>query len=322
MATLEYAVWQWNLSADATRASLDVHDSDAPHNSHVRYAFPGDGLLGKDKILAYGCNNSISPSGNWFLYTTDAGHVTVQFKTWEADSNFAVTYPDYNAWGVNTDLIGMVCGEDTLTVGKGFQDNRFSANSDDWFCLGVGWPGNGRFGECGKNTVVCSPRHEKSIMVTFSERGNGKSGGRFKDKCDRHSGDDVDIWVGGHFWVCTNDDVNPDLRDGIECPDFCNTCEVSWQIPSYPGETGVARVRSRQPKSAHLQLVSNRAGWRIGSRIPGILRMVDMRGRMIHHVPLHPEAGPASLTAPSGSVCLWTFTSRNGARERGTVCRR
>lgn len=322
VVTLEYAVWQWNLSADATRASLDVHEKDAPHNSHVQYEFPGDGLLGEDKIQAYGCNNSISPSGNWFLYTTDAGHVTVQFNNWEKDSGFAVTSRDYNAWGVNTDQIAMVCGEDTITVGKGFQDNRYSANSDDWFCLGVGWPGNGRFGECGKNTVLCSPKYEKSIMVTFSERGNGKSGGRFKDKCDRHSGDDVHHWVGGHFWVCTEEDINPDLRDGIQCPDFCDTCDVSWQIPTYPEEIAVSHMRAERPHASRVQFVSNRMTWHVSARTSGVLRIVDTRGRTVRALALHRDTAPVALALPASGVCVWTFTPTAGAREQGVLCSR
>jgi hypothetical protein len=204
----------WGMDAYGTRISIGVE------RSHVRYVLPGDGKLsasttGADYV-GYGCNNIISPSGNLFAWTVDAGHAGLLYRTWDSRQTCdgTVIWEDYNAWAVNAATMATTCtgfGQ-TVTVGIGFEGNRWSANSDKWLCLGLGFPPEGRFAKCGKNQVLVNWQDKKTIMVSFNPRASCKSS---PELCDKHSTDPRLYNEAGDFWVTGPDaEINADLRPG------------------------------------------------------------------------------------------------------------
>jgi hypothetical protein len=228
---LSNPIWQWTLSADASRLCADMME---PHTNYVWYDLAqGDGQLcdncplyfkqgRKTCCVAYGCNNAIAPSGNYYIGTTDAAHVHIQLYRHQdlidsvKDSYKTISTQDYNAWCVNCEGISYICGDQTITVGSGFQGNRMSVNSDEWICIGLGHKaGGGRFGDCGSNQVLCNWKREKTIMVSF----NPLSCPNAEDaqQCSPHVDNQTKTNAAGTFWVSgPAEEINEDLRQYVD----------------------------------------------------------------------------------------------------------
>ncbi len=294
----KYMVWQWTLSADGMRVSADVDDDNAAYNDHVRCELTNDGSCelptncpiyyhqGREwGCVAYGCNNAISPGGTYFCWTSDPSHANVQLIAWDGivddlntqkENRILIGRDTYNQWAVNTDEIATVCGDKTVTVGTGFQGNRFSVNSDQWICMGLGWPGHGRFGECSSNQVLLNWKKEKTVMVSFNKRSCSKD--RTVAECDKHVPDQVKQNAAGTFLVTgPEDEIYPDLRKYVDITD------VSSKRQKKAATRQRCTIYMPSPHTIVVALKAVSQG--------GTVRLFDSHGRLIDTKQVHISGG-------------------------------
>lgn len=185
IATLPYATWVWNMSANADKIVVVKNDDTKPcaNGDVLRYNWPVDNTKPcSDASISYstGCTAALSPSGSTVFHTTDAGHSYFGFTQWASNSQSITTIGpqggfagvgSYNAWAVNCSPIKVKCADDSFyTVGNGTEENRWSANSDKWVCFNLGWQPAGRQMECSANQVLINWQDHKTIMVSFNPR--------------------------------------------------------------------------------------------------------------------------------------------------------
>jgi hypothetical protein len=230
VVVFQYAVWQFGMSADASRAILRLL-SENPMGQIFKYTMPGTGAISSANKVEYGdgCGVAMSPSGMWFMRILGGSHITIQVHSWDLTKDTILqSYPDINSWAVNSSTFSTHClwsaisGGITVSLGYGTDSNRWSCNSDKWFCLFMGWPtGDGASGRdpfCGSNQVLVNWKDHIAV--------NASNNPRACTMTEMDSGCDTDAGAlayrsndAGDFFVSAPaEDVNADLRVSINRP--------------------------------------------------------------------------------------------------------
>lgn len=166
----------WDMSADGTRINYQVKG----YGNRVTTV----DNIGNGKQSEVGsCNPAISPGGNWLCGLNDAGHSVLKIADWEKceqdDPNTikVENKTEVSAWAGLSEPIG------------GMDKNNFSANSDKWICIRIGWPGTaerkgGRWGRNGTVQVVVNWIDKKAILTTRNNpQPRNDSDPRFTSEC-------------------------------------------------------------------------------------------------------------------------------------------
>jgi hypothetical protein len=179
----ENRVRVWDMSADGKRINYQVKG----YSNRVATI----DNIGNGKQSEVGsCKPAISPGGNWLCGLNDAGHTVLKIADWEKceedDPNTikVENKAEVSAWAGLSEPIG------------GMDKNNFSANSDKWICIRIGWPGTenrkgGRWGRNGTVQVVVNWVDKKAILTTVNNpQPRNDSDPRFTSECG-------DFWVAG-----------------------------------------------------------------------------------------------------------------------------
>jgi hypothetical protein len=181
-------LWLGSFSNDGSKAILRVYDylhlGSGGLASIFRFNMPALGstisvndgtypIVGTD----WGCGSAISPSGNYVMSMGTLNHDAITFKNF-ASGSAATTIP----------LSTMATWGHFFGLGTG-GDNRWSANSDKWICLSVGW--TGRDGNGGSNQVLINWQDSQMVQVTSSL--SGQTSMQYNEP--------------GDFWVAGTTDV-------------------------------------------------------------------------------------------------------------------
>jgi len=229
VVVFQYRLWQWGMSADATRMILRVGEAQGAPSLNYRYQVqPGNGSITSDMAIGYGvgCGCNMAPSGKWMAYLQGGSHTWMAIVSWEnftmknGDLGFSsekinelvepATQQTTHCWSTNM----------TITAGYGMDSNRWSSNSDRWMCLQMGYPeqegGSGRYSFCGSNQVLFNWVDSSAINVSQVPRSCIDNSG-FGAGCDVDRPDSVSrlTHAGDFFVTAPLTDVNADLREYV-----------------------------------------------------------------------------------------------------------
>jgi hypothetical protein len=226
----QYYVWQWGMSADASRMILRICCDAGMPGEMFKYILPGAGAITSSTKIDYGagCGVALSPSGQWLMYLSGGSHTYMVIRNWDKvgidDPQIPFTaHPQINSWAVNSSAFKTHCAwyESTngidISLGFGMDCNRWSSNSDKWLCLHMGWleseSGSGRDGICGANQVVANWQDSIAVNVSKNPRACADNG-QFAPTCDKNSpASEFRRNDAGDFIVTAPvTDVNQDLR--------------------------------------------------------------------------------------------------------------
>jgi hypothetical protein len=172
------------LSADGSRAWFVLGGTGA---GMARYTLTGTSAqnAASEKIWCnVNCGAGLSPSGSYLLDFGSGAHTVYDMQTWGNTggqcSNDLPSVANYNAWCVNC-AAWDTCDKDNnggaidpfyYTVGAGASgdQNRFSVNSDKWFCSDIGNGNMGRYQMCSGNQVLINWVDHKTINVSRNPR--------------------------------------------------------------------------------------------------------------------------------------------------------
>ena len=318
VVTFQYPLWHWGMSADATKMHLRVYEDNGTVYSIFPYALPGNGSIPDASRIGNGagCGSNLSPSGNELSYLQGGGH------TWIAMVSWANLKKENGDFGFSTDRINSMVlpGSQqithctwsdgtaiTLTAGYGLDCNRWSANSDKWMCLQMGWieqpGGSGRYAFCSSNQVLFNWVDSVAINASQNKRACA-DGANFAGGCDvalpysEYRKNDA-----GDFLVTAPaSDINADLRGLVAV--------------SYPVKPALAHLPDFAiiPSAEGLHV-------RIGMRGMFSVRVADIKGRMSGERQID---GPGSVSIaqqnlPAG-VCCVTVVDGSNMRVVKAIC--
>jgi hypothetical protein len=294
----QYPLWQFGMSADATKMHVRVYEDNGTFISLFSYLLPGDGSLPDASRIGNGagCGSNLSPSGNELGYLQGGGH------TWVAMASWATRTKENGDFGFATEKINSLVLPSsqqvthctwsdgtpiTLTAGYGMDSNRWSANSDKWMCIQMGWieqpGGSGRYSFCSSNQVLFNWVDSVAINASQNKRACA-DGANFASGCDialpysEYRKNDA-----GDFLVTAPlSDVNADLR-GYLAP-------AASQFPRAHGSPDFSAVRSSR-------------GLRVAIAVPGTfaVSVADVMGKIVQRQLVK---GPgAACVAMHGSPC-------------------
>jgi hypothetical protein len=228
VVVFQYPIWQFGMSADATKMHLRVFEDNGASALSYYYLLPGNGSIADNTKVGdgAGCGNNLSPSGNELSYLQGGTHTWIALATWsnlaKAGGDFGFSSEQINQFVFpSSQQITNCTWSDgtrvTLTAGYGMDSNRWSTNSDKWMCLQMGWieqpGGSGRYSFCSSNQVLLNWVDRAAINASRSGRACS-DGGNFASGCDvalpyseYRRNDAGDFWVSGPI-----EDINPDLR--------------------------------------------------------------------------------------------------------------
>jgi hypothetical protein len=147
-----------------------------------RFTFTGGGIQ-ETNWCGVNCGAGLSPSGTYLLDFGSGAHTVYDMQTWGNTghcSNDLPSVSSYNAWCVNCagwdtctkDASGATVDPFYYTVGAGASgnQNRFSVNSDKWFCSDIGMGNMGRYQPCSGNQILINWVDHKTINVSRNPR--------------------------------------------------------------------------------------------------------------------------------------------------------
>ena len=171
------------LSADGIKAWFVLGGTGA---GMARYTLTGTSAqnAASEKIwCAVNCGAGLSPSGSYLLDFGSGAHTVYDMQTWGNSghcSNDLPSVSSYNAWCVNCagwdtctkDGSGATVDPFYYTVGAGASgdQNRFSVNSDKWFCSDIGMGNMGRYAQCSGNQILINWVDHTTINVSRNPR--------------------------------------------------------------------------------------------------------------------------------------------------------
>ena len=202
-------LYTWGMSGDAKRMHVLQHVplEGGDKRGRYKYLLPGDGTLDPAMALGGGCNNYISPSGNYLCNLSDAGHANLSVYTWdmnedgESSFRYTIRADSMNLWPSNVaEDEKMTCSNGrTYQVGSGYDLTRWAVNSEKWICGRIGWTPKGRFMDCGANQVLVNWADKKIIRVSNNPR-TCKSSDQ-AGQCDLHVDGPRQVNEAGDFFV-------------------------------------------------------------------------------------------------------------------------
>jgi hypothetical protein len=227
VTVFQYTVWQFGMSADASRMVLRCTNTSA--GEIFKYIPPGTGAISQSNKIDFGtgCAIALSPSGQWLTYASGGSHITMLIDSWDLASQSTMQSTDINSWAVNAANLKTHCiwydiasGID-VSLGFGTSCNRWSCNSDKWLCFYMGYPegdgtASGRDGFCGSNQVLINWKDH--IAVNASRNPRACAAPEMSAGCDKDSGvASYRLNDAGDFFVTAPvEDINADLRTSID----------------------------------------------------------------------------------------------------------
>ncbi len=155
--TTDCGTWRFHIANDLTRAAIRPDDTN-PHPAGCITAFDlvSDGHLRTDRSLGevgdYRCSTGMDPLGTYFLEGNRA-HDGVIIHRWDdMSSQKTIMWTDAQSWG-----------PDTWNTGTSHNRNAWSANSEKWFCIHIGF---GTRGVRGANQMLINWVDEERIVVS------------------------------------------------------------------------------------------------------------------------------------------------------------
>jgi hypothetical protein len=149
--------WRFHIANDLRRAAVRPDDTN-PHPAGCITAFDlvSDGHLRSDRSIGsvgdYRCSTGMDPGGTYFLEGNQA-HDGVVIHRWDDLSpQKTILWANAQSWG-----------PDTWNTGTSHNRNAWSANSEKWFCIHIGF---GTRGVRGANQMLINWVDEERIVVT------------------------------------------------------------------------------------------------------------------------------------------------------------
>ncbi len=156
--------WIWTMSADGSRMTFRATDFRIYFLS-VPTTFPAEivldpaGGLYNSPTEIYGCQHSISASGNYICYGPPGDmHTTIRIKQWEDGSKYGTlkkfNAPQLHSWAPSQ-----------ADVGGTFYHNHWANNSDYWICAHEA-TNTGTYEVC--NQVLYDWRGHRQVVATYN----------------------------------------------------------------------------------------------------------------------------------------------------------
>jgi len=155
--TTDSGIWRFHIARDLERASIRPDDTN-PHPAGCITAFDlvTDGHLRTDRSLGevgdYRCSTGMDPFGTYFLEGNRAHDGVIVHRWDDMSSQKTIMWTDAQSWG-----------PDTWNTGTSHNRNAWSANSEKWFCIHIGF---GTRGARGANQMLINWVDEERIVVT------------------------------------------------------------------------------------------------------------------------------------------------------------
>lgn len=287
--TTDCGTWRFHIAADLARAAVRPDDTN-PHPAGCITAFDlvADDRLRTDRSLGavgdYRCSTGMDPEGTYFS-EGNRQHTGVSIRRWDDLSSVkSFLWEDARWWG-----------PDTSDTGISHNRNAWSANSQQWICIHVGW---GTRGARGANQMLINWVDEERIVVT------GNTDGSYEFDC---AGDFLVTSSGENPPVVTSQPQDVTVQPG-EQAGFQVTASGTPPL-SYQWSRDGATIDGATAASYQLTAAPGDDGARFGCRVENAYGTADSDEALLTVLSDTDPPTIASVSAPGDPNTVWVTFS-------------